>query len=176
MRIMIAAAVTAMAFGGAKAHLVAGSLAPKGGQSFKPGETVTVTWGVDVPHKEGIDVALSVDGGRTWTTLRSNQSDEDKNGTYRWTVPPTPTLRGRLRICQTEKSPKCTDADSVSRASGPAPYLLVSGNFTIQAAAGVDPGRAPAPVPRAAVSGSSGYRGHDLRGRRAESRVYVRGR
>lgn len=167
MRTMIAAALIALV-SGARAHLVAGSLVPKGGQVFRPGESVTVTWGVDVPHREGIDLALSLDGGRTWATIRSNLADEDKGGTYKWTVPPTPTTRARLRICQTEKSPKCTDADSLSRASGPAPYVLVSGAFTIQVATVIEGGSAVAPATR-----MPRFRGYDLRGRRAEARVFA---
>lgn len=167
MRIPIAVALMGLVSGGARAHLVAGSLSPKGGQSFKPGETVTVTWSVDVPHREGIDVALSVDGGRTWATIRSNQADENKSGTYKWTVPSMATTQARLRICQTQNSPKCKDADSVGRASGPAPYVLVSGVFTIQATASIGDGSAPESVPR-----MQRLRGYDLRGRRAEARVF----
>jgi hypothetical protein len=164
----MALACLGLAPGGLFAHLEPGSLKPTGGLAYTAGETVTVTWGVEVAHQEGIEVALSVDGGKTWKTIRST-GDEGKTGAYRWTVPATPSKQAKLRICQTQNSPKCTDADNASRPSGPAPYVLVSDVFAIQAASAIAIG--PHAQARAVAVPGAGYRGHDLRGRWMVSRA-----
>lgn len=144
----------------AQAHLIAGSLLitadlmPGSGVNLRPGHAYTVTWRVDVPHNEGIDLAFSADSGRTWTTVKANLPDQAKTGSYNWTVPSTYTTKGRLRICQTEKSPKCTDADNKERPSGPAPYVLVTnGLFSIVQPSALAPD-VPAPSLRNAGPGA----------------------
>jgi hypothetical protein len=135
-----------LAAGLSQAHLVANSLTPKGGEVLKVGAIVSITWNVEEIHGDGIDIALSKDGGKTFANIKSGFNDNAKSDTFKWTVPADAvTANGKLRICQ---SGPCTDANNVSRASGNGgPWVLVSGLVTVQASTAVN-------APEADLSGA----------------------
>ena len=121
-----------LAAGLSNAHLIATSLLPKGGETLKVGDNISMSWTADVNHQDGIDIALSKNGGTAWTVLKSGFSDNAKQNTFKWTVTADAvTENGLFRICQ---SGPCTDAMKTSRASGNGgPWYLVSGAVKIQA-------------------------------------------
>jgi hypothetical protein len=127
----------------ASAHLVDSSLIPKGGETIKVGDVVSVSWIVETAHRNGIDIGFSKDGGTTWPQkIKTGYEDTDDGSgnpqphTFKWTVPADAvTTKGKLRICQ---SGPCSDAQNTSKASGnTSPWYLVSGTFTVQSATGI---------------------------------------
>jgi hypothetical protein len=113
------------------AHLKPNSLTLSGSGPYHPGDTVTVAWGVDIPH-DGINVDFTSNGGKSWTTVKANMAARSGgNYSYKWAVPDSATENGKIRICQKQGSAACRDADTVSRPSGPAPYILVSNKISI---------------------------------------------
>lgn len=122
-----------LAAGLSNAHLIAASLLPKGGEVLKVGDNVSISWTADVNHQDGIDIALSKNGGTSWTVLRAGFSDNAKQNTFKWAVTDDAVSENALfRICQ---SGPCTDAMKTTRADGNGgPWYLVSGAVKIQAA------------------------------------------
>jgi hypothetical protein len=130
------------------AHLTPNSLKPTGGATYHPGDTVTVSWNVDIVH-DGFNVDFSSDSGKTWTTSLANLPDKTTGAhTAKWIVPNKPTQHGRLRLCQKQGTAVCTDANNVSIPSGKpvgvGPYVMVSGTFTVAAPVAIAPGHAEA--------------------------------
>jgi hypothetical protein len=122
-----------LAAGLSHAHLVATSLMPKGGETLKVGDNISISWAADQNHGDGIDIALSKNGGTSWTVLRAGFNDNAIQNTFKWTITADAvTQNGLFRICQ---SGPCTDAMKTSRATGNGgPWYLVSGVVKIQAA------------------------------------------
>lgn len=97
---------------------------PEGGETYHPGNEVTVTWIEVVRHNPlNWDLLFSGDGGSSWDTIKANISVETFS--YQWTVPETSTVKGRIKIVQ----------DNVND-----DYEWSSNNFTIVSATGI---RAP---------------------------------
>lgn len=121
-----------LAAGLSNAHLIATSLLPKGGETLKVGDKVSISWTADQNHQDGIDIALSKNGGTSWTVLKAGYSDNVKQNTFNWTVTADAvTENGLIRVCQ---SGPCTDAMKTSRAGGNGgPWYLVSGVVKIEA-------------------------------------------
>jgi hypothetical protein len=73
--------------------------APKGGQSFKVGSVMHVTWTVkaDPEAPDAVDVKVSVDEGKTWGFLRSGSIPDDSEiwGDFPWTVVDSVTIGGK---------------------------------------------------------------------------------
>jgi hypothetical protein len=113
-------------------HLVSNSLKLSRSGPYRPGDTLTVSFGVDVPHA-GCNVDLRLDG-KKWQTIKSNISAPSKQTySYKWTVGKDTTNIGRLRICQLNGT-TCTDADSTNDPQGAkngARYVLISPIFMI---------------------------------------------
>jgi len=94
---------------------------PEGGETFHPGDMVTVTWAEVIRHNFLYwHLLFSKDGGITWDTLQANMPLEMLE--YQWTVPFIETEKGRLKIIQDNES---------------ADYEGVSFNFTITSATGL---------------------------------------
>ena len=94
---------------------------PEGGESYHPGDSVDVSW-VEVQRHMPLnwDLLFSEDGGSTWDTLQANIPNETLS--YRWAVPPTQTVKGKIKIVQ----------DNVN-----ADYEWSSNNFTILSPTGI---------------------------------------
>jgi hypothetical protein len=123
----------------ATAQLKQGSLSIKGGETFKVGQVVQVTFTQLVGNNGLYDFYWSKDGGVKWTETVGNwQGPKGDNAlvTYPWTVPNAVSTTVQFRACQMAGG-HCTD---------PA-YILKSPNFTITATSGVlaPAGHAPAP-------------------------------
>lgn len=116
----------------ASAHLKAGSLLPKGGETLKVGDVVTVSWTDDEIHHDRIDISLSKDNGTTWTDIRTGAPDEEKNGVFKWTVPASAvSTTAKIRVCQ---SGPCTPAQNTNRTTGNGgPWYMTSTTLTVQA-------------------------------------------
>jgi hypothetical protein len=126
-------------------HLVPGSLKFSRPGPYHPGDTLTISFGVDVPHG-GCNVDLSLDG-KKFTTLKSNISAPSKQTyKYKWTVGQDTSSKAKIRICQMGGSTPCTDADNVDRPSSGNNYVLMGSVFSIVASA-------PAALP----PGAAGY-------------------
>lgn len=141
-------------------HLTPGSLKFSRPGPYHPGDTVTVSFGVDVPHGV-VDIDFSLNG-KTWTMLKSGmQASSRTTYNYKWTVGTDTTSHGKIRICQ-ENGTKCTNADTTSDPGGTAKgvngsrYVLVSSAFSIQAdPTGLSrPASGPAPSLREVAPGS----------------------
>jgi len=138
-------------------HFVPGSLKFSRPSPYHPGDTVTVSYGVDVPHGV-IDIDFSLNG-KTWTSVKSGIAAKSKmTYTYKWTVGQDTTTHGKLRICQ-ENGTKCTNADTTDDPSGAkngARYVLMSGPISIVApSTALSPGElAAAPSLREVAPGS----------------------
>ncbi|MDB5104034.1 MAG: hypothetical protein JWP91_1723 [Fibrobacteres bacterium] len=124
----------------ASAHLKAGSLSIKGGETFTVGQKVPVTFVQSIGHNSGLyDFYFSKDAGATYSEFAAHFQGPKADGDtvkYTWTVPNSVTTKGVYRVCQLAGG-ECTDAD----------YILKSGNFTIVAATGVNGERAAAAAP-----------------------------
>jgi len=80
-----------------KAHVAL--IYPNGGETFSPGETITVEWQVLVAHNTlNWDLLFSSDGGNTWDTIQADIHVDSL--TYQWLVPEIPTTQGRIKIVQ----------------------------------------------------------------------------
>jgi hypothetical protein len=132
-----------MVAGLASAHLTEGSLSIKGGESFTPNQSITITWSVGVLHS-GSDIDLSLNGGTSWTTLKEGFEESKGSNSFKWTVAGAATKTARIRICQhgSSTSPGCRDSDVTNSPSETIPrnngnYILVSPAFTIAAVTGL---------------------------------------
>jgi hypothetical protein len=94
---------------------------PKGGETFHPGDAVNVTW-AEVQHHNflGWTLLYSENGGDIWDTIQANMSYETLE--YRWIVPVTQTMEGRIKIIQDNEEED---------------YEWSSKNFTIASVTGV---------------------------------------
>ncbi len=125
---MIAMSMVSLSWG----HFVPGSLKFSRPSPYHPGDTVTVSFGVDQPHGV-IDIDFSLNG-KTWTSVKAGMAAKSKmTYTYKWTVGQDTTTHGKLRICQ-ENGTKCTNADTTNDPSGTingARYVLISNPISI---------------------------------------------
>ncbi len=95
---------------------------PAGGETYHPGEEVTVEWAETQAHNLlNWDLLFSMDGGLNWDTVEADIALESR--TYLWTVPEITTVQAQIRIVQ----------DNVNK-----DYNGTSQNFTIVTATGID--------------------------------------
>jgi hypothetical protein len=96
-------------------------ISPSGGQEFKFGQAVNISWSVsasDLPLIAGFDLLLSTDGGVTFPTKIVTGADPTLPAlgsgvaSYAWTVPSTCTTLGRLMVLASSKSGVHTSATS----------------------------------------------------------------
>lgn len=88
---------------------------PAGGETFSPGENVTITWHITIPHEqENWDLYFSVDGGVNWLPIVTDLST-DRNE-YEWIIPSEEVSFMRIKVVM----------DNVS-----ADYEAASTDFTI---------------------------------------------
>lgn len=70
-------------------------LAPNGGERFAVGEETTLRWEGVLP-RDTVRLEYSTDNGGTWSAV----AERAAGGSYRWTVPPTPSDRCLARVAQ----------------------------------------------------------------------------
>jgi hypothetical protein len=111
-------------------HLTPGSLKFSRPGPYRPGDTLTVSFGVDVPHG-GCNVDLTLDG-KKFTTIKANISAPSKQTyKYKWTVGQDTSSKAKIRICQMGGSSPCTDSDNMDRPSSGNNYVLMGSVFSI---------------------------------------------
>lgn len=119
----LAMAIGVLAMGTAQAHLVAGSLSVKGGESYKAGDMVMVSWTQSAGHNDGkYTIRYSKNGGTDWSVVEEvfqGPKGDNVAVTYHWTVPAGATAQGKIHVNFTRGG--LTDAN----------YNLISGNFTV---------------------------------------------
>lgn len=133
----MAGLVVVAAVGMAGAHLSTTGLTPKGGETLHVGDAVSIKWTETVHHAGGTDIDLSIDGGKTWTTVKKAFADLETLNTFNWTVPNSVSTSAKLRICLGAGA-SCSDVKVSDPASNP-PYVIVTDVFTIAAASSVIP-------------------------------------
>jgi hypothetical protein len=103
---------------------------PEGGESYKPGDIVDVTWVVLQAHNTlNWDLLFSEDGGSSWDTIKIDISVETTS--YQWIVPETMTMKGKIRIVQDNENQD---------------YEGTSNNFTISSTIGITDLFSPIPL------------------------------
>lgn len=106
-------------------------LDPQGGESFVPGEVITISWEEEQTHMAiDFDLYFSSDGGVTWEEIASLNVDRLE---YTWTVPDIETEQGKIRVIQDNE-----DMD----------YIDISPNFRIsktEIVTAIEDSRDPAP-------------------------------
>lgn len=73
-------------------------ISPSGGDVWVSGTTETIRWNATAFNNAplaGIDLAYSVDGGATWTTIASNLPD---SGSFQWTVPAARSNQAMIKV------------------------------------------------------------------------------
>jgi YD repeat-containing protein len=75
--------------------------APNGGQSYKVGTAVTITW-----NSQGavgnVKIDYSINNGSTWTAIIASTAND---GSHTWTIPNTPSSTCRVRVSEIDGSP-----------------------------------------------------------------------
>jgi hypothetical protein len=109
----------------ASAHLVAGSLRPAGGDTFKAGERIPIRWTVEQEHSGSYQVSYSI-APATWVIiydgLRNNGGRFDQPMDTAWTIP------ANMSTNSTGEPGNNNAGDSSTF------YVLVSRNFTVTGA------------------------------------------
>ncbi|MGD2033575.1 MAG: T9SS type A sorting domain-containing protein [Bacteroidales bacterium] len=111
---------------------------PVGGESFHPGEMVTISWVILIQHNQNNwDLYYSTDGGETWEDLALDLGVAVLE--YTWKVPDIITDQARIRIVQDNKdvdydssSEDFSIAEDVSTGITPvSPDKTFSGSFVV---------------------------------------------
>lgn len=147
----------------ASAHLNALTM-PRAGETYAPGATVNVRWGIGSAH-DTQDLSYSINGGTSWISIATGLARNV--AAYTWTVPATPSTTVRFRVCQRDGGGGCTDAHNtqaltsgIRLPAGGEVYTAITGNFTISASSGL--GEAEAGMPGARVRMNTASRSVDV--------------
>lgn len=71
-------------------------ITPNGGESLVPGNNYNVTWNAAPPTIQGVNISFSSDNGLSYSPVMVN--GPHNNGLYTWSVPSSPTTKGRIKI------------------------------------------------------------------------------
>lgn len=94
---------------------------PEGGEIFKPGDTINITWVEAQSHvTQNWELYYSPDAGESWFTISQNIAVPLRE--FEWILPLEMTKKGRIKVIQNNVE---TD------------YQDVSANFTIENATGI---------------------------------------
>jgi len=86
---------------------------PYGGERFSPGQEEIIKWNATDNSSNTFTLEISLDDGATWSLIDNNVAASQHR--YRWTVPNTPTNKGKIRITR----------------NGGGATVTTPGNFTI---------------------------------------------
>ncbi len=86
---------------------------PYGGERFSPGDEEIIKWNATDNSSNTFTLEVSLDNGATWSLVDNNVAANQHR--YRWTVPNTPTSRGKIRVTR----------------NGGGATVTAPGNFTI---------------------------------------------
>jgi hypothetical protein len=87
-------------------------LAPAGGETYKPGDSLTVRWklqGIGLEEVNSVNIEISPDSGKTWVTLLTGSipKEDPHFGTFKWKILPmykggdyTANRKVRIRVMQ----------------------------------------------------------------------------
>ena len=138
MKKLILTFILALSFVVLQAHV--DLVYPLGGESFDPGEVVTIQWKIIIPHTtENWDLYFSNDGGATWNPIRLDIGPDTLF--YDWTIPDDPTQQGRVRVVMDNSGQDYEDqsddftvtgSSGIGDLSGPNDFTLCpnpAGNF-----------------------------------------------
>jgi len=70
-------------------------ISPNGNENWYVGTTRTISWNDNQGIISQVKIELSTDGGTTWEIIHTNANN---NGSYRWTIPNSPSDFCRIRI------------------------------------------------------------------------------
>ena len=95
---------------------------PKGGETFEAGSNPVITYS-SVGNSGYVNLDYSTDGGVTWDTIATSQSDD---GDYKgWIVPNRPSANCKIRISDVDGNPSAI-SDSLFTITGIIPVELAS--------------------------------------------------
>ncbi len=133
-QLMLAASMAVLPALSVSAHLLAGSLTPKGGETYAVGENISIEWVATQAHDGRYDIYYSKDGGKTYAVelagpWQGSKTDNAKN-VYLWKAPAAAaSTQVRIRICQLFGG-HCAE---------PGTYMMDSpANFTISTSTGLE--------------------------------------
>ena len=90
-------------------------LGPEGGETFAPGEVITISWEEEQTHIPiDFDLQFSSDGGVTWEDIVSLNVDQFE---YQWMVPEMETEQGKIKVIQDNEGMDYRDISSNFRIS-----------------------------------------------------------
>jgi len=85
-------------------------VSPNGGQVWGTGSSQTITWvATDNVGVTGIDLAVSLDNGATFTPIASGETND---GAYQWTVPDSLTENALIRVTASDAAGNQASDDS----------------------------------------------------------------
>ena len=114
---------------------------PNGGESWQVGSTQTITW-TSTGNSGIVDIALSTNGGTSYTPLFTNTTDD---GSQAWTIPNSPSTDCLIRITDNDGMPSDVSNAAFSittNASCPewlVPITVTDGNHVYSLRFGGDP-------------------------------------
>ncbi len=107
---------------------------PVGGETFNPGQTVTIQWHIAIPHNTlNWDLLYSLDGGNSWEAIQMDLPAGSLS--YNWIVPSNITSQARVSVIQdnsgTDYQDESLDFSIVLPAMPPA-IITGATNLTIE--------------------------------------------
>ncbi len=107
---------------------------PVGGETFNPGQTVTIQWHIAIPHNTlNWDLLYSLDGGNSWEAIQMDLPAGSLS--YNWIVPSNITSQARVSVIQDNSGTDYQDESTNFNIVLPAmPPVLITGatNITIE--------------------------------------------
>lgn len=152
--------VFALCIGSIHAHIDKSSLSIKGGETFKAGDKVAITWKISIFHSKPHIIYFSSAVDQSWQKIDSvPEKSGDKNMSYTWTVPQFATTSARIRIFQSFVSKPGEQTDDYTLVSKP--FSITTEATPVMASPSTSPVKRNNENARAAV-------GYDLNGRKID--------
>ncbi|MCA9670027.1 MAG: metallophosphoesterase [Myxococcales bacterium] len=112
--------------------------APDGGESYTPGDPISVKWVTVGAAVAKVDVELSTDDGKTWTTVLSGITN---SGSATFNAPAVDTQQARVRVRDSAQPSKVDGSDGAFTITSSAPRDVITfGDTWLYFDEGRDPG------------------------------------